>query len=460
VENDSAPIDALPADLPEPGEADAQDVVDALPADAPLPGAVPDVERIAALDVLRGFALLGILVMNIQSFAMIDAAYANPTAYGNLEGANYLVWLLSHLLADQKFMTIFSMLFGAGILLMSGRREKAGGRSAAIHYRRMGALAVFGLLHAYLLWFGDILFSYALCGMIVYLLRKLRPWALLLLGSFAVAVPSALFLLLGAFLLWVVPEMPPDVQADIEPWTKETSQGWQPSARRVDAELAAYRGGWVQELRERWPAALALQTILFGMYTFWRAGGLMLIGMALFQLGVFSASLPDKIYLAFVAAALLLGIPIIAYGVHANFAAEWDVEYAEFVGSQFNYWGSIVVSLGWVGLVMLACKREVLRPLTRPFAAVGQMALTNYLLHTLICTTIFYGHGFGLYGQVERVGQIEIVLAIWLFQLVVSPWWLHYFRFGPAEWLWRSLTYWRLPPMWRGHGALEPAAIA
>ena len=144
--------------------------------------AVLEAERIQSIDVLRGFALLGILVMNVQSFAMIDSAYKIPTTYGDFQGVNYCVWLLSHLFADQKFMTIFSMLFGAGIVLMSRRREKTGLRPAAVHYRRMGVLLLFGLLHAYLLWYGDILVTYALCGMPAFLFRKVRPRRVILLG--------------------------------------------------------------------------------------------------------------------------------------------------------------------------------------------------------------------------------------------------------------------------------------
>src|SRR5262249_11213765 len=132
-------------------------------------GAVPQSERIAALDVLRGVAVLGILVMNIQSFAMIGMAYINPNAYGDLTGANFWVWNLSHVFADQKFMTIFSMLFGAGIVLLTSRQEASVGRSAAVHYRRMAILLVFGLIHSYLIWYGDILVAYALCGMVAYL---------------------------------------------------------------------------------------------------------------------------------------------------------------------------------------------------------------------------------------------------------------------------------------------------
>src|SRR5262249_19871775 len=136
---------------------------------------VAETERIASIDVLRGFALLGILVMNIQSFAMVGAVYDNPTAYGNLNGANFVVWLLSHLLAEQKFISIFSMLFGAGIVLMWRRAESSGAGPARLHYRLMGWLIVFGLLHAYLLWYGDILYTYGICGLFVYLFRRKSP---------------------------------------------------------------------------------------------------------------------------------------------------------------------------------------------------------------------------------------------------------------------------------------------
>src|SRR5712671_5829811 len=118
-------------------------------------GPVAETERIVPMDVLRGFALLGILVMNIQSFAMVGAAFDNPTAYGDLNGGNFLVWLFSHLLADQKFLSIFSMLFGAGIVLIWQKAESSGARPARLHYRRVGWMIVFGLLHAYLLWYGD-----------------------------------------------------------------------------------------------------------------------------------------------------------------------------------------------------------------------------------------------------------------------------------------------------------------
>ena len=154
-------------------------------------GPVTETERIVPMDVLRGFALLGILVMNIQSFAMVGYVYDNPTAYGDLNGANFLVWLLSHLLADQKFLSIFSMLFGAGIVLIWQKAEGSGARPTRLHYRRVGWMILFGLLHAYLLWYGDILYTYGMCGLFVYLFRRSSPRTLVL-SSLALATIGSL----------------------------------------------------------------------------------------------------------------------------------------------------------------------------------------------------------------------------------------------------------------------------
>jgi len=403
------------------------------------PGPVTQAERIASLDVLRGFAVLGILVMNIQAFSMPGSAYINPTTYGDLSGGNFVVWLVSHALADAKFMTIFSLLFGAGIVLMTSRRENAGKPSAGVHYRRMGGLLMIALIHAYLLWYGDVLYTYAMCGFLVYLLRRCRPVTLLLIGGASLIIGSGISIFFGLTMPY---------------WPAEAVQNmldgfWQPSQETIAIDLAAYRGSWLDQVQYRAPSALFFQTMLFLMQFCWRAGGLMLVGMALFKWGVFSAARATRTYWIFVGLAAFIGIPVVLYGAYRNFAADWDIYYSFFLGNQFNYWGSLLVSLGWVGLVMLACRHRVVPQLRHALAATGQMAFTNYLLQTVICTTIFYGHGFGLYGSVSRIGQIGMVFAIWVFQLVVSPWWLGRFRFGPAEWLWRSLTYLRLQPMRR-----------
>ena len=404
-------------------------------------GPVVEGARIDSIDVLRGFALLGILVMNIQLFAMPEAAYYNPTAYGDLEGANLYVWLGGRLLADQKFMTIFSMLFGAGIVLMTSRAA-ARGETRRVHYRRMGWLAVIGLLHAHLLWAGDILFLYAVCGMLVYPFRGLSPGRLLALGTATVAVAAAIFA---------------GLQASLPSWSEEalaevTLGAWQPTRAIMDETLATYRGGWLEQLPVRSASALGFETFLLVIWGLWRAGGLMLIGMALYKLDVFSARCSQRFYASLIAAALVAGIPVEAYGVALDFEFGWALDWSLLQGRQFNYWPSIAVGLGYVGLVMLACRTAALRAAARPFAAVGRTALSNYLLQTVICTTIFYGHGLGLYGSVDRLGQLGIVIGVWAVQLIVSPLWLRRYRFGPAEWVWRTLTYGTRPPLRRATG--------
>ena len=401
-------------------------------------GPVLQSDRIVSLDVLRGFAVLGILVMNIQSFSMPDSAYFNPTSYGNLQGLDYWVWFLSHLLVDMKFMAIFSMLFGAGMVLMAERMEATGRRPGPVHYRRIVILLLVGLAHAWLLWTGDILFAYAMCALLVYLFRKRQPKTLIVLGILSLGVATTLALLSQAFMSY----WPPEQVAEMSEW-------FAPSAATISEALETFRGSWSQQNALRFENALMMQTGAFLSFVSWRAGGLMLIGMGLYKMGVFHATLAKRTYWWMIGVGAVVGIPVILLGVRYHNATQWAFETSFFGGQQFNYWGSIPVALAWVGVVMLACLRLQGGRLYSAFAATGQMALTNYLLQTLICTTLFYGHGFGLYGSVERSGQILIVFAIWAATLIWSPWWLARFRFGPFEWLWRTLTYMKLQPMRR-----------
>lgn len=394
---------------------------------------VAEHDRLVAMDVLRGFVLLGILVMNIQSFSMPMAAYPNPTAYGDLAGANLWVWIVSHLFFDQKFMTIFAMLFGAGILLMTGRAGEQAGR---MHRRRMGWMLLFGLMHAHLFWYGDILYWYALCGFVAFLLRNKAPRALITIGAVLIFIGFALGMLFGLTI--------PDATL-----VKINDTEWKPTAAVIAEELAAYRGGFLDQAAHRSPTALMFETVFFFLF-FWKVLGLQLIGMALLKLDVFTARREPAAYLKLAALGLVIGLPIVAWGIRENFAHQWSVGYSMFFGAQWNYWGSFFVSLGYVGLFMWIVSAGALRALTSRLAAVGRMAFSNYIFHTVVCTTIFYGHGLGLFGSVERTGQVAIVLAIWVVQLIVSPIWLKHYQFGPLEWVWRSLTYGERQPMRRG----------
>ncbi len=376
--------------------------------------------------------------MNIQSFAMIGAAYLNPTAYGDLTGLNRVVWTLSHLFADMKFITIFSMLFGAGIVLFATRLESRGIRPAALHYRRTFWLLLIGLAHGFLLWYGDILSIYALVGLIAYLFWRRSPTALLITGIVVMSVGTLLYLASGIGITMAPPEAIEGIRSF-----------WSPGPEQVASYVAAMRGSWTEQMAVRGPEMISSLTMVFFMYYLWRTVGMMLIGMALFKWGVLSAERSRRFYAVTAVVGFVVGLPVIWLGVVRRFADGWSVPWSFFTGSQYNYWGSAFVALAYISIVMLIVKSGVLAKCVRTFAAAGRMAFTNYLMQTVICTTIFYGHGFGLFGSVSRSGQILIVFAVWIFQLWFSTFWLARFRFGPAEWLWRTLTYLKPQPMRR-----------
>jgi len=389
-----------------------------------------------AIDALRALAVLGILIVNIQGFARVASAFPMPPSGRIREGTDRWTWAAVYVVADTKFISIFSLLFGAGIAMMSGRAARRGVPGTGLHYRRQLWLLVIGLVHAYLIWHGDILVTYALCGLLLYPLRNLEPRKLLWAGGCTVAfvVP-----------LWAAAEL------SIPYWTEAervaAAAEWEPPRAELDAEIEAFRGGVGQQIAARVPLALALQTTALAGMLVWRVGGMMLVGMALYNVGVLAAGRSAAFYRRMAVFGLCSGLPLaaagIAYRIHVDFA--W--ERAMFVGGLFNYVGSVGVFLGYVGLVMLMVKTGRLGALQARLAAAGRMALTNYVTQSLICGLVFYGHGLGLFERVGGPGQVAVVAGIWVLQLTWSPWWLARFRYGPLEWLWRSGTYMKRQPM-------------
>ena len=388
----------------------------------------PPSERLVSLDALRGFALLGILVVNSWVFAMPEATLANPTVYGDFTGVNYWAWFVGHVFAQQKFITIFTLLFGAGIILFL-EGDKGGYSPAMLYVRRMGLLVVFGLAHAYLLWYGDILVAYGLCAFAVVLLRPLPAWALTVTGIALVAVPSLVEGVAGLV---------------VDPATIASS--WQPAPETLQREVAAYQGSWADQLEHRVPTAFQRQTTGLLSYTGLRVSGTMLLGMALYRWGVLTNGRSSRFYGWLVLGGASVGLATILTGVWYIEAANWAPEAALF-WRQFNYWGSFALAGAYVGGVMLYSRWRPKGPLTRALAAVGRTAFSNYILQTVLATAIFYGHGLGLFGQVSRVEILGVVVAIWLVQVAASLLWLRYFRYGPLEWLWRVLTYGKRYPL-------------
>ena len=379
--------------------------------------------RITALDALRGVGVLGILPVHMQSFAMVVAARVNPSVSGDLHGPNGWIWLATAVLADGKFISIFAMLFGAGLLLLSGRGDDGSRAVERLHRRRMALLLGIGLLHAYLLWYGDMLVTFALCGAVVFGLRDLAPRRLLAGGALAIGAASAIALGLG----WSMPWWPPDM-------TARFLQVWAPSREMIEWEIAAYRGGWLGQMAHRAPEAFQIETSQLVLRGFWQTAGLMLVGMGLFKQGVLSGTRSARFYAAMTALGFGVGVPLAWYASERGRRLGWDLADFMLVGTQLSYWSDLLVGVGWVGLVMLLCRAGW--P-ARAVAAVGRTALSNYLLQTVACTTIFYGHGLGLFARVDRVGQLLIVLGIWIVQLAWSRWWTRRFAVGPVEWAWR-----------------------
>ncbi|MCW5756078.1 MAG: DUF418 domain-containing protein [Phycisphaeraceae bacterium] len=405
-------------------------------------------DRIDSVDTLRGVALLGIFVMNIPTFALPEAAFLHPPLAGGFSGVDYAAWLVSHLFFEFKMMAIFSMLFGAGVALMGERIGGSGRRPARTHYQRMGWLLLFGMLHAYLIWFGDILVAYAIIGMLVYPLRRLGARWLLVIGVVLLPVAmmfSGLMQLMFEYMRSEAASGNPDM---VKAWA-DVGGMFNPTPEMLDEERQRLLGSFVSRAVDSAPNVLQIQVFMLTLWALWRVGGLMLIGMALYKWRVLSAERSVRFYAAMTGLGFGLGLPIVGTGVWMMHRNGFDPIASFGVVGMFNYVGSLGVAAGWVGLVLLICRLGLLTRVRSLLASVGRMALTNYLMQSLIAAFIFYGWGLGRFDTLARSELLLVVLGVWALQLVFSPLWLARFRYGPMEWVWRGLTYWRLPPLRR-----------
>ncbi len=407
------------------------------------PGPVPSAERFELFDVLRGIAMLGIFAVNLWSFSMPMAAYMNPSAYGSMEGLNGAAWWVVHVFFDTKFITLFSLLFGAGLVVMSRRADQAKRSSWARHLRRTFVLFLIGMAHAYLLWWGDILVAYAICGFLVFLLRRIKPLKQVVIGCLVFSVTPLLFL--ASYAGWAS-------QLDGEAFQAELEE-WAPGEEDVAAEIEIMQGSWREQMEIRVPEAAAMQTFVMLIFFLWRICGLMLIGMGLFQWGLLSGQWKVKHYQRMAAICLPVGLLLVITGAGLNVSTGWAWAESMFLYSQFNYFGSLLVTLGYVGVVATLVLRAKMTAWRARFAAVGRVALTCYLGQTLIATTLFFGHGFGWFGEVSRSGQFGIFLVVSTLQLLLAPIWLKHFNQGPLEWLLRGAVYGAFRPWRRSVGS-------
>jgi uncharacterized protein len=420
-------------------------------------------ERIFALDVIRGFAVLGILLMNILGFGLPSSAYMNAVANeGGNTGWNLWAWYGEMFYFEGTMRGLFTVLFGAGVVLYTSRLERAGigVRSADLYFRRNLWLWVFGLFNAYvLLWDGDILFFYGLSALFLYVfrhlpVRKLLLWsALLLCIQPAVGINDYLKVKAAESQLSALEakeksgqELAPAEQDLLDAY-KGAEHNIRPDPKKVARAEMLMRGGYASAAERVRSNSWGAETQFLPRQGLWECLGMMLLGMALFKSGALTLGWSTRAYLAMLLLGYGIGLSVNAWEIHYVVAHDFGVA-AAFLPWTVTYdLGRIPTTLGHVSLAMLVVRSGLFRGLLKAFAATGQMALTNYLMQSVICLFVFTGLGLGWFGQLQRYQLYYVVFAIWAVELAWSPLWLSYFRFGPMEWLWRSLTRWERQPM-------------
>ncbi|WP_373521449.1 DUF418 domain-containing protein [Aquiflexum sp.] len=424
-------------------------------------------DRIASLDIMRGIVLCGILIMNINGFGLAFG-YNNPSILGGDKGLNLYTWMATNLLFEGTMRALFSLLFGVGMFIFLDRivKKGAGINAADIYFRRITWLLVFGLIHGYLLlWVGEILYNYALMGFLVYSFRQMVPKKLIITGLLLFCIGTG----------WNYYEYQKDKEWFSKVQQAEVSIA---SSQELTNELKSAKDSWEKREAKNSPEATEkfieeMQKGYFSvvkhlgpiMYDFnvtdpyrgdlWDVLSMMLIGIALFKWGLLSGEKPASKYWLMVGIGYPIGIAINYYEMQLIL----DAEFSTLSFSQSNityYWGRFFVAMAHVGLIMLFCKSPLFAWLKTSLAAVGKMALTNYMMHSVICMFIFTGVGFGLFGQLERFELLYVVFSIWIVQLIVSPIWLRYYHFGPMEWVWRSLSYRQKPPFRKENNSGHP----
>ncbi len=395
--------------------------------------------RIETLDFIRGIAVMGILIMNIIAFALPQAAYDNPRAAGGATGWDLATWAASFVLIDGKMRGLFSMLFGASLLLVAERAEAKGESAARVHYARMAILLLFGLAHLWLFWWGDILHHYALIGAVALAFRKMAVPQLMASALCAILLQTIAYASIPASIsaarqsIAAHPASPPTEA--LETIAEYRAIFGVPAQAAIDREIGLYRSGYVAIAANRLADTARLPIDLLatvGLETL----GFMLMGMAAFRSGLLTGAWPTRRYARW--AAICFGIAVPGFGALAWLDIATDFDLVAVVTARLPG-GTLlrpVAILGWACLLALIGKHRGW--LSARIAAVGRMAFTNYLASTLICTSLFYGYGLGLFAQLSRAALMPIVLGVWIAMLSWSLPWLARYRYGPMEWLWRS----------------------
>jgi uncharacterized protein len=422
--------------------------------------------RIASLDVARGIALCGILLMNITMFGL-PFSYNDPSVYGGSTGADLWAWVTTSMLFEGTQRGLFSILFGAGLIIMTASLDRSSRPHAQdFFFRRNLWLIVFGVIHGFLiLWTGEILFYYGATALFVYGFRNATPRTLL-----NVAIGGLIFNAAwngldtynaleqhGAYVAadsakTAGDSLTPTQTAAIETW-QGVVKDFKPDTAKINKEIRVKRGGYAGIVVHQAPRLAHNQS--WWLYRgFFDIFSMMLVGMALFKLGVFGAEYSRQRYWRMVLVGYGVGLTTNYFEVTELIRSEFSVLAFFETGITYDL-GRLAMTMGHLGVIMLFCRSTGFQWLKASLAAIGRMAFTNYIGTSIICAIVFYGFGFGLYGELRRHQLYFVVAGIWIFQLIASPLWLSRFRFGPLEYVWRWLTYGERPRMQGAAGATE-----
>jgi uncharacterized protein len=432
--------------------------------DHAVPKPVEKTDRIKTVDMVRGVALLGILLMNIPIFSF-DEIIIHDLFTGPHDSTDFKTFEVVLAFFDGTMRGLFSMLFGAGmVLFLMNKKERAGGPSVAeLYYRRLLWLVLFGLINAYILqWQGDILFYYGLLGMVLYPFRNSSPKLL-------IAISLGFMLIYMGKGLWGYSDTreirlgyTSAIQAEKEgkkltSKQEEDKEAWvniekrrEPDRDKANENIAEMRGSYAGIFSYLIPINGRNEFIWMYYWAVWDCLFMMFMGMALYKLGFFSNAYSTRTYSLLLLLGYGIGIPL-GYFYMKGSVDGWNIgAYLD----QYRVPPSILydirrllLCIGHVSLLMLIYRSRIVPWLMSALANVGQMAFTNYLMQSIICALFFYGYGLGYYHTLKYHQIYYVVFSVWVFQLIFSSIWLQYFRFGPFEWTWRTLTYWKKQKM-------------
>ncbi len=390
--------------------------------DAPI--ACPVQVRAPTLDLLRGIAVLGILLVNIYSFALPEVVRLDASLMPHYSNLEQWCWYLIYFFADTKFIALLSLAFGASLWLFAADKQAlTDSELNNLQWRRSISLLVFGAAHGYLLWDGDVLVTYALFSFVVW---RWRYWGDRKL-MFTALILFAIQALLYGGMFW----LPADVWQELSYMFDEAA---------LAEEVAHYQQGWWQQASRRFADALSMQ--LIAVFGGWFPCSMMLVGVVLARRGYFSAQAPANSSRLLVVT-LLLGALLMLFTLLANRASGFTSQYALTLGMELQMFASGVLAIAYA-LLIARWARTLVWPVCRAvLMAVGRMALTIYIMQTLIFTSIFYGYGLGWYGQLALSQLLLVIFSVWILQCVFAVLWLRYFYSGPLEWLWRRFVYQR-----------------